>query len=212
MSRIFGLFGAGGFAREIMPIARQTLPSGTAFYFVQTTPEFTHLNSMPVISEAEFVAMAGEKTYAIGIADAGIRKAIVQRMANVAKPAQLLAPNVVIGDANTLGEGIILCPFTCITGNSIIGTQFQANIYSYVGHDCIIGDYVTFAPSVHCNGNTHIEDHVYIGTGAILRQGTPEKPLVIGRGAIIGMGAVVTKSVDAGVTVIGNPARPMERA
>ncbi|MCU0189324.1 hypothetical protein N8H42_29090, partial [Citrobacter freundii] len=46
--------------------------------------------------------------------------------------------------------------------------------------------------------------------GAIIKQGTPDKPLVIGKGAIVGMGAVVTKSVPAGVTVVGNPARILE--
>ena len=73
----------------------------------------------------------------------------------------------------------------------------------------MIGDFVTFAPGVMCNGNVHIDDHAYIGTGAILKQGTPDKPLRIGRGAVVGMGAVVTKDVAPGETVIGNPARPM---
>ncbi len=73
----------------------------------------------------------------------------------------------------------------------------------------MVGDFVTFAPGVHCNGNVVIEDHAYIGTGAILKQGQPGKPLVIGRGAVVGMGAVVTKSVAAGATVVGNPARAM---
>ena len=72
----------------------------------------------------------------------------------------------------------------------------------------MIGDYVTFAPSVRCNGNIVIEDHAYIGTGAVIKQGTPEKPLVIGKGAVVGMGAVVTKDVPPGVTVVGNPAKP----
>jgi len=71
---------------------------------------------------------------------------------------------------------------------------------------------VTLAPRVCINGNAIIEDDVYVGTGAILRQGSPEKPLRIGKGAVIGMGAVVTKDVAPGVTVIGNPARPMDRA
>ncbi len=76
---------------------------------------------------------------------------------------------------------------------------------------CVIGDYVTFAPGVMCNGNVHVQDHAYIGTGAVIKQGLPGAPLVIGRGAVVGMGAVVTKSVPPGVTVVGNPARVLER-
>jgi hypothetical protein len=44
-----------------------------------------------------------------------------------------------------------------------------------------------------------------------IKQGKPGAPLVIGKGAVVGMGAVVTKSVPAGATVVGNPARAMER-
>lgn len=106
-------------------------------------------------------------------------------------------------------SGAILAPFVTITSNVRIGKNFHANIYCYVAHDCVIGDFVTFAPAVRCNGNVVIEDHAYIGTGAILKQGRPDKPLVIGRGAVVGMGAVVTKDVPPGVTVVGNPARPL---
>ena len=81
--------------------------------------------------------------------------------------------------------------------------------YSYVEHDCVIGDFVTFAPGVQCNGNVTIEDHVYVGAGAMIKQGKPGKPLVVGRGAVVGMGAVVTRDVPAGATVVGNPARAM---
>ena len=66
---------------------------------------------------------------------------------------------------------------------------------------------LTFAPSVKCNGNVIIEDHAYIGTGAVIKQGKQGKPLTVGQGAVVGMGAIVTKSVPPGVTVIGNPAR-----
>ena len=97
-----------------------------------------------------------------------------------------------------------------ITADARIGRQFQCNIYAYVAHDCVIGDYVTFAPRVSLNGNVVVEDHVYVGTGAVIRQGTSDKPLVLGRGCVIGMGAVVTRDVGPGVTVVGNPARPLE--
>jgi len=45
----------------------------------------------------------------------------------------------------------------------------------------------------------------------VLKQGTDDKPIVIGKGAIVGMGAVVTKSVPPFATVVGNPAAPLER-
>src|SRR3546814_10482184 len=85
-------------------------------------------------------------------------------------------------DGVDCGEGMILSPFVTVTSNVKVGLGFHANIYSYVAHDSVIGDYVTFAPGVMCNGNVMIEDHAYLGTGAIIRQGEPGRPLVIGRG------------------------------
>ena len=38
---------------------------------------------------------------------------------------------------------------------------------------------------------------------------TGDKPLVIGAGALVGMGAVVTRDVAPGAVVVGNPARVM---
>lgn len=71
-------------------------------------------------------------------------------------------------DSNEIAEGAVLSPFVTITSNAKIGKHFHANIYSYVAHDCVIGDFVTFAPGVKCNGNVVIEDHAYIGTGLLL--------------------------------------------
>ncbi len=209
MPRSFGLIGAGGFAREVMPIVRAQF-DGDA-YFVETTPSATEVNGMPLISEADFLNLPGEKFYAIAIADAAARATVAARLQGKATPCSLFAPNHVNGDANRIGEGAIFCHFTTITGNATIGKHFHANIYSYIAHDCVIGDYVTFAPNVQCNGNVHIGDHAYIGTGAIIRQGTLAQPLTIGAGAVVGMGAVVTKPVPPGVTVVGNPARPLEK-
>ena len=64
---------------------------------------------------------------------------------------------------------------------------------------------------MQCNGSVVIEDHAYIGTGAMIRQGTPERPIVIGEGAVVGMGAVVTKSVAPYTTVFGNPAKLLNK-
>ena len=118
----------------------------------------------------------------------------------------ILHKSAFISKLSQIDEGSIICPFVTITSNSNIGKNFQANMYSYVAHDCVIGDNVTFAPSVKCNGSVVIEDDVYVGTGAIIFQGKPNKPIIIGRTSIIGAGSVVTKSVPAGMKIFGNPA------
>jgi acetyltransferase-like isoleucine patch superfamily enzyme len=46
-----------------------------------------------------------------------------------------------------------------------------------------------------------------VGAGATIRQG-----IEIGAGAMVGAGAVVVRNVPAGVTVVGIPARPVERS
>ena len=140
----------------------------------------------------------------------GIRRKLAERCeADGVLPINVRADNCVVMDDVLIGDGYVLCPFVTITSNVRIGRYFHANLYSYVEHDCLIGDFVTFAPGVKCNGNVVIEDRAYIGAGAVLRQGSPGNPLVIGKGAVIGMGAVVTKDVPAGATFAGNPAKPL---
>ncbi len=210
-----GIYGASGFGKEVMPLVREQYPhlSKEQFVFIDDGQAGTFLNLYPVLSYSNFLANpSSEKAVTIAIANSKVREKLVARLEqdNV-KNIDVKASNVVILDEVQMGEGSLLCPFTCLTSNIKIGKFFHANIYSYVAHDCVIGDYVTFAPGVKCNGNIHIEDHAYIGTGAVIKQGTPDKPLVIGKGAIVGMGAVVTKSVPPGVTVVGNPARILEK-
>ena len=62
-----------------------------------------------------------------------------------------------------------------------------------------------------CNGNVHIANNVYVGTGAIIFPGDNDNPLYIGENAKIAAGAVVTKNIPDNVTVFGNPARILSK-
>lgn len=198
-----------------MPLAREQLRlAGIApenLVFVDDEPEAAVVNGHPVMTYREFLDAPAERRHIVlAIANGSIRERLAKRCAEDAiRSWTVSASNVVTMDDVEIGDGAVLCPFVTMTSNIRIGCHFHANLYSYVEHDCIIGDFVTFAPAVKCNGNIVIEDHVYVGTGAIIKQGKPGKPLVIGRGAVIGMGAVVTKDVPSGVTVVGNPAKPL---
>jgi sugar O-acyltransferase (sialic acid O-acetyltransferase NeuD family) len=215
--RLYGIVGAGGFGREVIPVARQMLAAAGIsesyeLVFVIDRGDTTPVNGHRVLLTDDFIAHAGERHFNVAVAGHEARERLADRLITAgAIPFAIQAQNCVVLDANTIGEGAILCPFVTVTSNAKIGRFFHANLYSYIAHDCQIGDFVTFAPNVHCNGSVIIEDYAYIGTGAVLRQGTPDRPLVIGRGAVVGMGAVVTRSVAPGTTVVGNPAAPMER-
>ncbi len=212
----YAIFGASGCGRGVMPLARKQLQSAlikgeAELVFVDDSPPASQVNGQRVFTYSQWMAEpAGSRHVCIAIANSQIRQRLaVQCAAEGMLFFEVRAGNVVQMDDVQLGEGAILSPFVTLTSNIRIGRHFHANLYSYVEHDCEIGDFVTFAPGVKCNGNVVIEDHAYIGAGAVIKQGQPGAPLVIGRGAVVGMGAVVTKSVPAGVTVVGNPARPL---
>ena len=123
----------------------------------------------------------------------------------------VISQSAVIMDSVSVEEDCAISPFVTLGSNVQIGKSFHANLYSYVEHDCVIGDYVTFAPSVKCNGNVHIGNHAYVGAGVMIKQGTPDKPLKIGKNVVIGMGAVVINDIPDDVTVVGNPARILKK-
>lgn len=215
---LLGICGTGGFSREVLPVAREFLSTFSQanagknrIVFVENNPVENSLNDMPVVSEDEFFSLScAERYFNIAIGDSKIRESVaLDFIKRGATPLSIHAPNSLTYDCNEIGEGAIICANSIITSNARIGRFFHSNIFSYVAHDCVIGDFVTFAPRVNCNGNVHIGDHAYIGTAATVKQGEPDKPLIIGEGAIIGMGAVVTKDVPAFTTVIGNPAKPL---
>jgi sugar O-acyltransferase (sialic acid O-acetyltransferase NeuD family) len=190
-------------------VGRESSSHAVELVFVDDAPPAALVNGKRALTFEQFLGEpASIKRVSIAIANPKVREMVAGRCKNhglsdfVAKAA-----NTVVMDEVQLGEGAILSPFTTLTSNIRIGRYFHCNLYSYVEHDCIIGDFVTFAPGVKCNGNVHIGDFAYLGAGAVLKQGRPGAPLKIGESAIVGMGAVVTKDVPAGATVVGNPAR-----
>ena len=204
---LYAVYGASGAGRGIMPLARDRLP-GEELVFIDDGVAGGEVNGHPVLSLDAFLARKAEaRKVAVAIADPAVRRRVVERCEAAGLGFfEIRARGVVEMDDVEIGEGALISPFVTFTSNIRIGRHFQANLYSYVEHDCAIGDFVTFAPGVRCNGNITIGDGAYVGSGAVIRQG-----LTIGVGAVVGMGAVVTRDVPPGVTVIGSPARPMAR-
>ena len=119
-------------------------------------------------------------------------------------------------------NSIVEPPFYCSYGQNIhIGDHVYLNVLCTI-LDCNevhIGHHVMIGPAVQIYTAAHllqakariqgwevakpvvIEDNVWIGGGAILLPG-----VTIGRNAVVGAGAVVSRDVPANTVVAGNPA------
>lgn len=202
---VFGIYGAGGCGRGILPLVRTELAPDDEVLFVDDGRVGERINGTRVLGLAEFANLRQDKAICLAIASHAIRRSLDARCRELGLDffSPCGAPHVRM-DAWSIEEGALISPFTTIASNVSIGRHFHLNLYSYVEHDCEIGDFVTFAPAVRCNGNVRIGDDVYVGSNAVIRQ-----DIRIGKGAVIGMGAVVTKDVPPGETWVGNPARPL---
>lgn len=205
MTDTLGVFGAGGCGRGIVPLVRAQYPQARVV-FVEDAPRQAECNGHAVLAFDAFAAIPGAKIV-VAVANPAARQAIVARCTAAGLGFyEVRAQQMVVMDDVQIGPGALFSPWTTLTSNIRIGAHFHCNLYSYVEHDCVIGDFVTFAPAVRCNGNVTIGDGAYVGAGSLIRQG-----ITIGAGAVVGMGAVAVRDVAPGETVVGNPARVLRR-
>lgn len=136
-----------------------------------------------------------------------------------------------------LGKNVKIYQFTNLYGckigdNTQIGTFVEIQRGAKIGKDCKISSHTFICDGVtigdrcfighgimFCNDKNPIvsdpnwqpqpiliEDDVSIGSGAVILPG-----VTIHKGALVGAGAIVTKDVPAGITVVGNPAGDIKR-
>lgn len=199
------VYSNGGYAREFLRLIRD-VDADETIQIIDDAPDGE------TVSYEAALNMKGSEPAGmiIGFAAGALRKAKYDAaMRDGFAPRNVVAATAIVGDNISIGDGHILSDFTILTADARIGIGFHCNIYSYIAHDCEIGDFVTLAPRVSVNGRVVIGNGAYVGTGATILPGKSDRPIRIGEGATIGAHALVTKDVEAGTTVVGIPARPV---
>lgn len=206
------IYGAGGFAREVAWLAEESGFSVRAF--VDDNPDRWGdlLNEIPVMSLEQASSRFPQAQMVVAVGAPKTREALSKKAEQLGfKFATLVHPEARRSKWVEIGEGAVITAGNILTTNIRLGKHVQINLNCTIGHDVIMEDYATLAPGVHISGWVYVGRRAYIGTGAVILNGKQGEPIVIGEDAVVGAGAVVTKSVLPATTVVGVPARPLQR-
>ena len=207
------IYGAGGFGREaawLVDRINKVKPTWNLLGYIDDTEEKqgTYINGYPVLGKADRIADFPEAYFVCSLGCSKDRENIINRIKSVnpsQKFAVLIDPSVEMSDYVEIGEGSIICAHTILTVNISIGCHVIINLDCTVGHDAVIGDFVTLSPSVNVSGRTIIGRSTEIGTGANLID-----TIHVVDNTIIGAGTVVVKSIETGGTYVGSPAKKIK--
>lgn len=108
---------------------------------------------------------------------------------------------LVMGDKNTVREGVTLNRGTAAHGETRIGSGCLFMACSHVAHDCLVGDGVILANCVALAGHVHAGDYSVFGGFAGIHQ-----YVRIGRFCMIGAGSMVPKDIPSFCTCQGDRA------
>jgi UDP-3-O-[3-hydroxymyristoyl] glucosamine N-acyltransferase len=111
----------------------------------------------------------------------------------------IIEDDVEIGSNTSITRGAM--------GNTIIGRGTKIGDLCYIGHGALIGKHCLILSHSALGGYIRIGDYSQVSLGACVRN-----TVEIGKNALVGMGAVVTKNVGDGKVVFGVPAREQGKA
>lgn len=209
--------GAGGFGREIAWLAESCSTPDRKIdvvCFIDDAAELVGmtLNEIRVVDLQTAGKLYPGARVVTAVGSPRTREAIVRRIEEAGLQfGTLIHPRVERSKWIEVGEGTVVCAGTILTTNIRLGRHVQINLGCTLGHDSVLDDYATLAPGAHVSGWVHLGRRCYVGTGAVIINGTVSAPLIIGDDVVIGAGACVTKSVPAGITVAGVPAKEIGR-
>jgi sugar O-acyltransferase (sialic acid O-acetyltransferase NeuD family) len=181
--------------------------------FIDDNPEFVNarIYKYPILGNHEYLKQYISRFFDVYVFNnvnpsIAIHKLIGERIdALQVQVASLIHPDVNT-EYITIGKGAFI-PKGCILGcNTVIGDYVTFRYGAVVSHDVKIGDYTFIGPGAVCTSHTVIEPETYIGACSTTING-----ITIGRGSVVGASTLINKNVRPGATVIGIPARELDK-
>jgi sugar O-acyltransferase (sialic acid O-acetyltransferase NeuD family) len=203
------IFGLGGQGREAMDILLAQDYSPRDLLFCESNPTATSIHGVEIVSLSDLLTMKSEVSWIhVALGSSIDRKMYVEKFKEETLALESIeSRKSSVSSFAKFGMNAFIADFCFIGPDVEIGDGVLVNYMASISHDVKVGEFVTLGPGARVNGHVSVGDDVMIGSNAVIRNGKKLEPLLIGDSATIGAGAVVTKSVPAGATVVGNPAR-----
>lgn len=211
------IYGAGGSGRETAWLAEQCWEHGAdevpvAYLDDEAAKANSSIRGLPILTLQDAVRRYPRALFTAAVGNPATRAQLTERAKHHGFVEHTLVhPSVIRSRHIQFGRGVVVCAGTTLTTDIKLGDGVQININCTVSHDCVLDDYVTLAPGAHLCGNVHLRRGAYVGAGAVIKNGTPAEPLIIGAGTVIGAGACVTRSFGPSLTLVGVPASPLRK-
>ena len=205
LSRRVVVFGAGGHAKVVIATLRRLGLFVEAIYDDNTERHGSTVAGVPIVGSVDQYAAGEIRRGIIAIGSAEARKQIADRVSCHWLTA--VDPMACVAASATLEPGCYIAAGAVVQPDAYIGEHTIINTGASVDHDCSLGHYVHVAPGAHLAGDVTLEDEVFIGAAAACIPG-----VTIGQRSTVGAGGVVVSDLPAGVTAVGVPAKPQQKA
>jgi sugar O-acyltransferase (sialic acid O-acetyltransferase NeuD family) len=201
-----GIYGASGLGREFYDIASRRNAISSLWediFFIDDDKEKKVVNGVKCVQLEQAINNGIEFECIIGIGEPITRKKIMLKLTNFGvNLATLIDSTAIISPTAKIDKGCIICEYTTIHSNVVIGNNCLIQPFCAIGHDIIIGGNSVFSAFCAPGGQSVFGDSVYVGMHSSIKE-----QITVGDRAIISMGAAVFYDVPSGSTVVGNPAR-----
>ena len=130
------------------------------------------------------------------------RAYIAARIAGFTRFTTVIDPTANVSGSIYQGQGLYINANATLGGEVELDDFVSVNRAASIGHHTVLEAFATVGPGATLASQCIVGKRVMIGAGAIVAPSVK-----IGEGATVAAGAVVFRDVEAGVTVLGNPAR-----
>lgn len=204
------VFGAGEFGELILNLSKFNNIDVCAFGDDSPKNEGREIDGIPILKTSDLIDFSLKNNINNAICAIGDNKARSQKYQFLQKEGfnmlSIIHPKSLIDTKVEYGNNVIIEMGTAIHTCSKIGNNVFLGGDALIGHHNKIGNHVLIGGNVSFGGSVITEDYVSIGVGASIKPG-----LKIGRGSVIGVGAAVINDVSPGTTVVGVPAKPINK-